>query len=158
MLTKGGCQKRRGARASRLMKQQLEKPLLPCHADASLHQSFDFEWHTLSFCLPNKLAVDVKDAHLNEVFDIQIPKAFIAHLSNELRTDLENAHFYKTLKGLFIKTHLSYLRNEVCVYLENARFNQILHSEVRKARRFHLAHEPRIDLEDRSLEQIINSQ
>ena len=58
-----------GAGASVNVSAFTSSPHVGTHADAPLHESFDFERHTVGSCLPNEFAVDFEDSDLYQVFN-----------------------------------------------------------------------------------------
>ena len=37
-------------------------------ADAALHETFNFEWDAVGFCLANELGIDLEDAQFDQLF------------------------------------------------------------------------------------------
>src|SRR2546423_4993675 len=124
-------------------------------ADFSLYETFYFERHALSLCLPNKLGVDLEDAQFYEVFDAEICQAFVAHLRHKLRRDFEDLHFQETLERFLVEAHLRDLANEFRVDLEDAGLDEDFHPEI-QATAFHFTHESRVDFEDGGFERIVD--
>src|ERR1043165_3416749 len=94
-------------------------------ADAALDESFDFERHAFRLRLSNEVCVDLEDAQLHEVFDLEVHQTLITHLGDELRRHLENLHLHEAFKRLLFEAHLRHLSHELRIDLEDARLDEI---------------------------------
>src|SRR4030095_4034712 len=109
-------------------------------ADASLNESFNLQWNTVSLGLSNEVLINLEDSQLHDLFNGKICQSFVVQVSYELWGNFEDLHFDETLKGLILKAHLMYLRDESGIDLEDPRFHQVFHPEI-ETTGLHFTHE-----------------